>query len=1462
VRLLRLRAACTGEKNTQLQWATFHRAQTRTRAATTHHIVVTSPLCTARPPFPLTISAIMSTPKSKSKTRSMLKDGWYCPFESSRRSLPRVEPAFISVDQSCIIPSKTATLEDTFMVIQGIDRRGARQQAVLYRWLGWLYLLCHPDQTAETREKHWSYILEHSSAGRDLRTSQSQSRRPSDAHMLTRVFSGLLVAYWIHQLSVDVPEIQSSPEDDYQNGFYTINDLARLRTAVLDDEGKMRRLLPVLGQFKHTSIMMERVANHIDSNENSDEDHLVVEEPASDVDQSESSAESCSGNSSSSSESDEKKKKKKQKKKTKKKKKTEEKEKAKKKKNKKNKAKTSPRTALGTVKEVHEGPRDSDHQFRVSMVNGKRMRWKTLAAIKALNDGERLLDAHLERQAAATQTTSSAPELQEELKSDSQQSRSSPRFKQANANRSSDNTPDALNTERDKTGDVGGDGAGSARDGDVADDAVQSAADGARGAAAGGGEADRTVTSAAGGASSTEGDLYPEVDVGDEDDTEAGGGANGGAAASEHASADGVGEDDGSSGDKADRAATSAADRADDGAGFSAVGGGAAGRHHSQRQHCEPKDRPALFRHFVSQAFGALESDEFEDTRGYIDEPVIRAGLVNLNRLLSTSAQEADRLAFLPSAPAMQRHHHYKHPDEDSLDLPIKSCKTLAAPVWISTNENSGGHWALLVLQRGEGSDTIWCLDSLRRGKPSSYYEHLKTHLHSLVVMGQLKAKHTIRCLQVTQQKDPVSCGLFLLRFAIYIAATKNWQQTIESQDFDVAHMRPLLVQLKERWETMTLSELNLHGVSPRVNSRPQAVRAPDPAPTAPAPDAETQPASSTPASTPSTVVPAQGQSPTTKSARERELEADLQRALTELRQLRAVTAPVGDLSSGHGRSPAARTLTEPVVASSTRVDRLAILAELRKQSLESDGRLTVSAVAYFMELLNYHRQRTDQLHHAYCFRPTINDSNDLPASDPTAEKARYWLVPRSEWLDVYDRVTNQVFRLDPAADSQSDRPDIPQFVGVPVTNMPVPHRVPKNTASFGDWIIAYALAISCPGWYPKCDLLSHVLLWEREKLVRFIRDGNVQDPPRAELKPTKEQEELRRLREENQRLKQQFGPQRVKVLEQMEEVKKLLPENYQAYPASFIKMLLNDKKRTKTEVLAASLRAQQPRTYTLPEAESTKAAEDDPDSDDDSEYSSEELQPRRRPRKKPNTEVLPATSATMEAATSSSDDIQAVLSSKSVAEPRSDVETTDADSNSEGRSSTPPSRNSSPSPQTPPASPAPTSSIPASGLTTPLSAPTTSSSTAADSPVSLRSPSSSRSSTPSTLASPAVTKSQSSEPIQSIRECARRGRPSNNCGYSGCGTPVLDSDGCDGGRCDCCKRWFHLDHTFSTTCQAGNTYWACDDCIGGNHLRSVGKRHPETSDVSTQLTKRPRQEEDQSQAPVSPTSTSIGSNE
>ena len=484
----------------------------------------------------------MSKAKTRSKTTSVLKDGWYRPLKSYRRSLPRIDPAFIRLDQTSFLPSETATLEEVFVIIKQLDARGARQQAVLCRWLGWLYLLCHPLQTPETREEHCSYILEHSMAGRDLRRDQPPPGTDAHKQMRTRLFSGLLAAYWIRRLSVDVPEGQTSVQDGYLSGHYTINDLARLRTGVLDDEVKMRRVLGVLGKFKHSAVAMGRVANHIDGHEESDKDYLVVEQPDSDVSQPESSSHEAR----SASKEEEEQERPKEKKQTKN---NETKEKAKKKR-KKNKTRPSPRTELDTVEQILKGPREDDNKFKVVMVNGKRSRWKAVDAIRKLNNGDSLLTAYLVKQ-AAVQTTSSAPAVEEEVKIDSgqQPSRSSLRLTAANANvnESSDSTGEALNTDRDKTGGGGGFDDAGAGDGCGTNDADLTAADEAGGiAGAGDGpEAnDVDVTAADGGGGVSAAGEEVGNDQGEVGTTQVAGGSDDGAAAD---------------GDKADRAATSEA---------------------------------------------------------------------------------------------------------------------------------------------------------------------------------------------------------------------------------------------------------------------------------------------------------------------------------------------------------------------------------------------------------------------------------------------------------------------------------------------------------------------------------------------------------------------------------------------------------------------------------------------------------------------------------------------------------------------------------------------------------------------------------------------------------------------------------------------------------------------------------------------------------------------------------------
>jgi hypothetical protein len=208
----------------------------------------------------------MSSSKSKASSRRVLKESWYRPLQSSSRALPAVEPALISPDKTLISPSASATFEVTVETVKQIDQCGAQKEALLFRWLCWLYLLGRRDHTLESRTEIWSYIVNSSIAGRGLRSKgHSQPGMPANAQTETRVMNALLAAYWIRFLSTEVPESEQSPEDDYQEGLYSITVLSRIRIDVLEDERKMRRLLKQIGRFEHTSTDMEKIANHIDS---------------------------------------------------------------------------------------------------------------------------------------------------------------------------------------------------------------------------------------------------------------------------------------------------------------------------------------------------------------------------------------------------------------------------------------------------------------------------------------------------------------------------------------------------------------------------------------------------------------------------------------------------------------------------------------------------------------------------------------------------------------------------------------------------------------------------------------------------------------------------------------------------------------------------------------------------------------------------------------------------------------------------------------------------------------------------------------------------------------------------------------------------------------------------------------------------------------------------------------------
>ena len=73
--------------------------------------------------------------------------------------------------------------------------------------------------------------------------------------------------------------------------------------------------------------------------------------------------------------------------------------------------------------------------------------------------------------------------------------------------------------------------------------------------------------------------------------------------------------------------------------------------------------------------------------------------------------------------------------------------------------------------------------------------------------------EYSVRSMKVTQQtdNDGPTCGLFLLRYAIYIAANPtNWASSIEKQSFTVTQMPALLNKLRTHWSTMTLDGIVL----------------------------------------------------------------------------------------------------------------------------------------------------------------------------------------------------------------------------------------------------------------------------------------------------------------------------------------------------------------------------------------------------------------------------------------------------------------------------------------------------------------------------------------------------------------------------------------------------------------------------------------------------------------------------
>ena len=751
----------------------------------------------------------MGKRKSNSFPRRTIKEGWIVIPRIPHRSFPRITPSFLKPD-NVIIPSATATLEETYELAKQIDWHSADQQAQLHRCLTWLYLLGRSDQTEDTLAEHWDHIVNESKASRHVRSGNVQRDTAAYKMLETRVFGMLLASYWIRHISNGAPESIDTPEDNLQAGWFTTKDLSRLRTGVLDDEGKMRRLFRQLGRFKHTLAMIMQVANHIDVNELPTQDHLVVDEPVADANDVDADVAAVSAPSSEEEdhESDGEE--------------AEEKQartKPKKQKARRRPSSSGPRAALNTVKKIIAGPRE-DGKYQVAIVNGRRNRWKSPDEIKVMENGAELL---AERVGAHEDDVDESPTVAEEPDTDPAPSdvdtttasskngptRSSPRLQKGTKSKASESGADGGGS--NATDVTSGQHPSSSNNGqetsmqyEVAREArvrVQLNVDSGGGVGMKMYIGDNEVAVSSG----VSGDPMDLTDDSEVTLSQPGRGTRSSPRFNpdregQHRRTDGVGghrtvTSSGLGGGGVRRTRIARSVDVDDGVG------GAADGDDEVLVLSATVAVGELSRCRINEAFvGALEE---KDAR--VELPIVRAVMMVLNRILYFRAQDRTRprLLFLTSYPEMQREGTDEHPLELSLGLPITSCDFLAAPLHIG-----GGHWVLAVLQRSTAK--VLGLDSWSTGGLT------RQHVERLVRVSGLQGAWTYDPIQVTRQKDMISCGLYMLRFAIFIAARVDWLDTVSSRAFDVAHMRDLFthMQRNDGWQNMTLAELNSVGIA------------------------------------------------------------------------------------------------------------------------------------------------------------------------------------------------------------------------------------------------------------------------------------------------------------------------------------------------------------------------------------------------------------------------------------------------------------------------------------------------------------------------------------------------------------------------------------------------------------------------------------------------------------------------
>jgi hypothetical protein len=169
-----------------------------------------------------------------------------------------------------------------------------------------------------------------------------------------------------------------------------------------------------------------------------------------------------------------------------------------------------------------------------------------------------------------------------------------------------------------------------------------------------------------------------------------------------------------------------------------------------------------LLRQQVSDAFDHIGA-ELSDS--VLESPAVCAVLLFLNLCLVRLGRPSSIwfFAVYPELSALRSSFNQ-----------IPDAALIATPLHIAEN-----HWAMAVYSREE--NTFFGLDSLT-SSPSALK---KSHVNELAKMLGAPAGWKLHRIKVTQQIDGVSCGYFMLRSSIYIAASSlTWRDTISSVAF------------------------------------------------------------------------------------------------------------------------------------------------------------------------------------------------------------------------------------------------------------------------------------------------------------------------------------------------------------------------------------------------------------------------------------------------------------------------------------------------------------------------------------------------------------------------------------------------------------------------------------------------------------------------------------------------------